>query len=358
MIGLDENAQDLVQRATLVAAGARDEQRNPMTLTRDDLQFLRYAQAEFTLQMRRMERIARELKPEDLRMLIARTPALVEIASPNKPELTTAAFIDTMFHNAARNKMAFENFNNAFNAYKNVQATRRAQNSQREINALCERVNIPRENYESIIDPNDQVGTYNRLLQVIREGKRGNWNKLMDGAERILQLNNSALSLPGSSRDRAVVETGYARSLEPANIARIQEHLLRSIAPTLESAEFQQAMVRRAFALEHLAPVVDQGPQTQAEMRAQAAMMNREYAERIYDRELRGYAERQGRPVESFSDAERTDFRDSPAFDPPEARGGVARGWGILSMLARALQRIFLSNARSQIRVNPRLRTA
>ena len=368
LIGVAPNAEELMALITRVGRGENDPATGrPLVLPNDALQLTQYAQSEFTLQMQRMEKIAQEMKPEDLRMMIARQPALKAIMDLNKAEPTTQAFIEAMFHTAARNKGGFENFNRAFAEYKEKQGTERAKNMERDIGDLCKRLNVPRENYESIIDVQDIPGTQQRLTQVIRGGKRGMWHKAMDRAEQFLALERT--SLPGSSRDRAILASMRAEKIEPpqwaltsprswatSQITELQQQMLQGIAPTLQSAEFQQAMVRRAFALETLAPAVDRGPQTVEQMRAQLAMIDRNYAEQLFDRDLAAEAQRFGRSADSFSDQEREYFKDNVWY-PPEARG-TARGWSVLSMLARALQRLFLRTVGSQVRVNPAARMA
>ncbi|RJQ35744.1 hypothetical protein C4568_00330 [Candidatus Parcubacteria bacterium] len=360
---LAPNESDLTDLVLKVGRGEKDPVTGrPLVMPDDALQMFNYAQSEFTLQMQRMEKIKQEFKPEDLRMMIARTPALKSIMELNKAEPTTEAFIDAMFHTAVHNKGSFENFNRAFTAYKDLKETGRAKKSEQEIGELCKRLEIPRENYESIIDPNDRAGTEQRLTQVIRGGKRGLWQKAMDGAEELMGLKR--LALPGSSHDRAITEKLRAMKFAPterslldtrswvtSKIAETQQQMLQGIAVTLQSDEFNQAMVRRAFAVQEIAPVPSEKvPQTFEQVRAEAAMIDRDYAERLFDRDLEAYAISQGRTAEDFSNDERLNFRDNVWY-PPEARG-TAKGRGMLSLLARALQRMFLRLVGSQVRVN------
>ena len=327
---------------------AKSEALNP-----DELKFVGYAQLEFTKQVQTMERIEQKFKPKDLEIVLAKQPALATLMRMNGPEVTSAEFIKTMFQVAVQDKTAFSRFATSFERYSDVNATEQARGVEENILALCARNNITRERYDALVDVNDPAGTELRFAQEFRNGRRSLWQRAMDSTEQLLAVRK--ITLPGSSRDRAVVSTEVVVD-HLTVIPRLQDALLRGIAPTIQSDQFQATMARKAFLQPVAVPETERGPKSQAEVDRGRNDYTLQNLERMFDRDIAEHARTLGRDVASFSDAERSDFRDN-TWNPPEAEG-KAEGFGLWALLLRAIQRLLFAENKSKVRINPNERRA
>lgn len=325
----------------------------------DDRQrkFLDYAQHEFTRQLAHAEEAVKYLKPETMKALYAQNDSLRQFTNVTGQEPSADAFKAYLKTLAMRDKGSFEKFYKAQKSLGDLESTRRAAKSEKEINAICERMGIPRQNYGTLFGGSGSA-VRAKVTERIHE-RAGKARKGLDWLEKTLHV-----PIVGSSRSAALMNIREAGSAAPtkfdlrdprswvtSKINDMRNDVASVMADAVANPEFRQIAERLAFTGQKSQEVTATGPKNAAEAQSAASDISQEALQTFYDRHKASARTIDGRGWDKMTQEERIDSRDNK-FNPPEVQKIIeSKGTGFWASMGRALARIIFGERKKALSV-------